>query len=127
MTSILFDEKQKSKRLEPLIIGLYSIIPGIGQLYNGKTTKGILFLTATLISLLMLFGSIHTASTLEFALVMLTIAKFLLGFIFKFDFRPSPAAEFLMNSIKFGGAFSTLLLLTIISFVIYSMVDAYLD
>ena len=127
MTSILFDEKQKSKRLEPLIIGLYSIIPGIGQLYNGKTTKGTLFLIASLISLLMLFGSIHPSSTLEFALVTLTIFKFLVGFIFKFDLEPSPAAEFLMESIRFGGAFSTLLIITIISFVFYSMLDAYLD
>ncbi|MBI3590724.1 MAG: energy transducer TonB [Candidatus Melainabacteria bacterium] len=127
MTSILFDQKSKSKRIEPFLIALYSIIPGIGQLYNGKTTKGILFLVATSISLLMLFGSIHPASTLEFALALLTILKFILGFIFKFDFQPSPAAEFLMNSIKFGGSFSILLVLTIISFVIYSMVDAYLD
>ena len=127
MTSILFDEKTGSKKAEPFFIALYSIVPGIGQFYNGKTSKGILFLCATLISLLMLFGSIHPSSTLEFAIVLLTICKLLLGFIFKFEFEPSPAAESLMDSIKFGGTFSTLLLLTIISFIIYSMVDAYLD
>lgn len=127
MTSILFDDKPKAKGTEPLIVALFSIIPGIGQLYNGKTTKGILFLFATFISLSMLYGSINPSSTLAFALVMLTVLKFILGFIFKFDFQPSPAAEFLMNSIKFGGSFSTLLVFTIIGFVIYSMVDAYLD
>ena len=127
MTSILFEQKPKSKGTDPIIVAFYSIIPGIGQLYNGKTEKGIVFLAATFISLSMLYGSLNPASTLEFALVILTICKFLLGFIFKFDFHPSPAAEFLMNSIKFGGSFSYLLVLTIVSFVIYSMADAYLD
>ena len=32
-----------------------------------------------------------------------------------------------MNSIKFGGSFSILLLITVFSFVIYNMIDAYLD
>ncbi len=127
MTSLLFDENPKSKKLEPFIVALYSIVPGVGQLYNGKTTKGILFLIATFISLLMLFSSIHPASTLEFSLVVLTILKFVLGFIFKFDIHPSPDAELLMNTIRFGGTFSTLLIFTIVSFVIYSMIDAYLD
>src|SRR3989338_6038202 len=127
MTSVLFEQKPKTKGTDPIVVAFFSIIPGIGQLYNGKTAKGIVFLVATFISLSMLYGSLNPASTLEFALVMLTILRFLLGFIFKFDFHPSPAAEFLMNSIKFGGSFSYLLVLTIVSFVLYSMVDAYLD
>ena len=127
MTSILFEQKPKSKVTDPIIVAFYSVIPGIGQLYNGKTEKGIVFLIATFISLSMLYGSLNPASTLEFALIVLAICRFLLGFIFKFDFHPSPAAEFLMNSIKFGGSFSHLLILTIVSFVMYSMVDAYLD
>lgn len=127
MTSILFDQKKGQKKLEPIVVGLYSIVPGIGQLYNGKTAKGILFLVAALMSLLMLVSSINPASTLQFALVMLTIAKFILGFIFKFNFEPSPAADILMDSIRFGGTFSTLLIFTIISFVLYSMFDAYMD
>lgn len=127
MTSILFDDNRNPKKIEPLIVALYSIVPGVGQLYNGKTIKGTLFLIATFISLLMLYSSIHPSSTLEFALVALTVLKFLLGFIFKFDFHPSPAADFLMDSIRFGGTFSSLLIFTIVSFVIYSMFDAYLD
>ena len=127
MTSILFEEKPRARGTDPIIVAFYSIIPGVGQLYNGKTTKGFLFLLATFISLLMLFSSLNPTSTLEFALVILTVLKFLLGFIYKFDFQPSPAADFLMNSIKFGGSFSTLLVITISSFVIYSMTDAYLD
>lgn len=127
MTSILFDNKSRPKGQAPLFVALYSVIPGIGQLYNGKNSKGILFLTATSVSLLMLLGSINPSSTLEFSLIMLSIFKFFLGFFFKFDLQPSPAADFLMNSIKFGGTFSVLLILTIISFVIYSMVDAYMD
>ena len=127
MTSILFEQKPAAKGLDPIIIALYSIVPGIGQLYNGKTKKGILFLVAAFISLLILYGSINPKSTLEFALIALTVLKFLFGFIYKFDFEPSPAADFLMNSIKFGGSFSTLLVLTIIGFVIYSMFDAYMD
>lgn len=127
MTSILFDQKPKSKGVDPIVVALYSIVPGIGQLYNGKTTKGIVFLIATFISFSMLYGSLNPSSTLEFSLIILTICKFLLGFIFKFDIHPSPAAEFLMESIKFGGSFSYLLILTIVSFVLYSMVDAYLD
>ena len=127
MTSILFEQKPRSKGPEPFLAAIYSIIPGIGQLYNGKTKKGILFLFATFISLLMLFASLHPSSTLDFALVILALARFLLGFVFKFEFEPSPAAEFLMNSIKFGGSFSTSLILTIVAFVLYSMSDAYMD
>jgi TonB family protein len=127
MTSVLFEQKGNRKKFEPVIIAIYSIVPGIGQLYNGKTTKGILFLFATSISMSMLFASLNPSSTLQFALVVLAVLKFLTGFIFKFDFKPSPDAELLMNSIKFGGTFSALLILTIISFIIYSMIDAYMD
>ena len=128
MTSILFDENHnRRKDSAPLIAALYSIIPGVGQLYNGKTKKGILFLISTFISISILYASINPVSTLEFALIILTISKFLLGFIFKFEFEPSPAAEFLMNSIKFGGTFSTSLVITIIGLILYSMFDAYLD
>ena len=127
MTSILFEEKPKTKGLDPLIIAMYSVIPGVGQLYNGKTKKGMLFLLATFLSLLMLYSSVNPKSTLEFAFVILAICKFTLGAFFKFDFKPSPAADFLMDTIKFGGSFSTLLLITIAGFVIYSIVDAYLD
>ena len=125
MTSILFERRPKGP--EPLACAFYSIVPGIGQLYNGKTKKGILFLCASFISLLILYGTVHPASTLQFALFCLVILKFTVGLIFKFEYEPSPAAEFLMNSIKFGGSFSTLLLITIVSFVLYSMVDAYMD
>ena len=123
----MFDQEPKTRGPDPILVALFSIIPGVGQLYNGKTTKGILFLIATFVSLLILYGSINPSYTLEFALFILAIIKFLLSFIFKFEIHPSPAAEFLMNSIKFGGSFSTLLVITISSFVIYSMVDAYLD
>ena len=126
MTSILFERKPK-RGYEPLRIALYSIVPGVGQFYNGKTTKGIIFLSATFLSLLMLYGSLNPSATLDFALVILTILKFFLGFIFKFDLHPSPAADFLMETIRFGGSFSNLLLLTVGGFVIYSMCDAYLD
>lgn len=129
MTSTLFEDKSKASghSQDPLIIALYSIVPGVGQLYNGKTKKGMLFLLATFISLLMLCSSLNPHSTLEFSLIILAIFKFILGFIYKFEFKPSPAAEYLMNQIKFGGSFSTLLVITIICFVIYSMMDAYMD
>ena len=127
MTSILFNEKNRSRDSAPIIIALYSIIPGVGQLYNGKTKKGVLFLIATFISLAMVYASIHPMSALEFSLIILTIVKFIVGLVFKFEFEPSPAAEFLMNSIRFGGTFSTSLIITIVSFVIYNMIDAYLD
>lgn len=127
MSSILFKQKKRQKNLEPIVIAMYSIVPGIGQLYNGKTNKGILFLTASFVSFLMLLASINPGSTLQFALIILTTVRFFVGFIFKFEFEPSPAAEFLMSTIKFGGSFSTSLIVTIIGFVIYSMADAYMD
>ena len=40
MTSILFEQRQRPKGPEPLACAFYSIVPGIGQLYNGKTKKG---------------------------------------------------------------------------------------
>ncbi|MBI1859103.1 MAG: energy transducer TonB [Candidatus Melainabacteria bacterium] len=127
MNSTLFKQRKRTKILDPIIVATYSIIPGLGQLYNGKTKKGMLFLVASFISLLMLLASINPSSALEFSLIILTIVKFFVGFIFHFELEPSPAAEFLMNTIKFGGSFSTSLIVTIVGFVIYSMVDAYLD
>ena len=127
MTSILFEQKPKTQGPDPIVVAFFSIVPGIGQLYNGKTKKGFLFLLATFMSLLMLYSSINPGSTLEFALVMLAILRFLFGWLIKFKFEPSPAADFLMSTIKFGGSFSTLLVITIVSFVIYSMIDAYMD
>ncbi len=127
MTSILFDQRPKSHGTEPIIVAFYSIIPGLGQLHNGKTSKGILFLLATAVSITMLLGSIFPEATLPVALFVLSVAKFLFGFIFNFDLKPSPAAIQLVDSIRFGGSFSTLLLITIAGFIICSMVDAYLD
>ena len=127
MTSILFENKPRSRGTDPIIVALFSLVPGVGQLYNGKTSKGFLFLIATFVSISMLYGSLNPSSTLEFALFILSICRFLFGFVFKFDFLPSPAAQFLMESIRFGGSFSTLLIVTVVSFVLYSMADAYLD
>lgn len=127
MTSILFDQKPKQQGLDPVVVAFFSIIPGLGQLYNGKVSKGILFLSATGISLLMLLGTLFPTATLPIAVFILGIFKFLFGFIFKFDFSPSPAADALMESIRFGGSFSNLLGITILTFVIYSMSDAYMD
>lgn len=127
MSSILFKQKRKPPGQDPIVVAIYSIVPGIGQLHNGKTKKGIIFLTATFVSFLILLGSLNPASTLQFAYVILTILRFFLGFIFKFEFEPSPAAEFLMGSIRFGGTFSTSLLIILIAFILYSMVDAYKD
>lgn len=127
MTSILFEKKARPQGPDPFIIALYSIVPGIGQLYNGKTRKGCLFLAATFISLLMLYGSINPESTLDFAFVVLSTLKMLLGFIFKFNLEPSPAAPTILEQIKFGSSFSYCLIVLIICFVAYSMIDAYLD
>lgn len=127
MTSILFDQKPKQQGLDPVIVAFFSIVPGLGQLYNGKTGKGILFLSATATSILMLLGSLFPTATLPVAVFILGIIQFLFGFIFKFDLKPSPAADVLMESIRFGGSFSTLLGITILSFIIYSMSDAYMD
>jgi len=127
MSSGLFKQKRRTNYEEPIVIAMYSVIPGIGQLYNGKTNKGILFLVASFVSLLMLLASVSPGSTLQISLVVLTILRFFVGFIFKFELEPSPAAEFLMSTIKFGGTFSTSLIVTIIGFVIYSIVDAYID
>jgi len=127
MTSILFEQRPRPQGPDPIVVAFYSIIPGLGQIYNGKISKGILFLLASLLSLLMLLGSIFPKATLPIALFILSTLKTILGFFFVLDYKPSPAADLLMESIRFGGSFSTLLCLMILGFILYSMIDAYLD
>ena len=127
MTSILFEQKPKVEGPEPFVAALYSVVPGVGQFYNGKTRKGVLFLGASFISLLMFYASLNPDSTLEISLLVLSIIKFFTGFIFKFTIEPSPSAQSLMESIRYGGAFSYSLLTIIIIFVFFAMFDAYID
>lgn len=126
MRSVLFDQQPKHNGPDPLTVAIYSVIPGVGQLYNGKTKKGILFLVATFISLLILYASLNPSTTLDFAFILFFFVKIIFFWI-KFDLEPSPAAESLMEKIKFGGSFSTSVIIIVILFILYSMYDAYSD
>lgn len=61
---------------DPGTAALLSIIPGLGQIYNGQTRKGILFLDVAIVNVVLLFimTKLHVASAATLMLCGLTIS-----------------------------------------------------
>jgi TonB family protein len=107
--------QQYSKAPDPVLSAVLSVVPGCGQLYNGDRRKGILFLTATVLSLIPLVVCIFNQSHYRSAIAIMN------SFHLRVDTR-------ILNSLQHIGSSSPqffVLLGLFTAFVAFSMLDAY--
>ncbi len=114
MTSSSRNPNAKTNR-DPSTAGFMSILPGLGQIYNGETRKGYLFLGA---------GAINFA-----IFIFLVFNSQILGAIGSFgqSFNIAPNKQLIgsMIQMSMGSPVSLVLMGLFISFIAYSMRDAY--
>lgn len=94
---------------------MLSVIPGLGQLYNGETRKGFLFLIVGAMNLIILIGMLFDEP----------ILKAMRAFADGFHMKPNVMLTRTMLEAHFGSMVSIILILFFISFVIYACRDAY--
>src|SRR5579884_3707571 len=105
--------KQSGK--DPSTAAILSIIPGLGQLYNGETRKGFLFLTVATANGIIFLGMCFMQSILE------SMRAFAEGF----HMKPNGMLIKIMEDAHLGSAVSIILLGLFISFIAYAVRDAY--
>src|SRR5262249_37474601 len=108
--------EQHSRNLrDPKKAAVLSLLPGLGQLYNGETGKGLLFLAVTAINLFLLLLLVFSRSILN-ALGQLAAR---VNLQFNWDLVKSPELS------QTASAVSVVYLALILSFVAYAMREAY--
>jgi len=108
--------EQHSRNLrDPKKAAVLSLLPGLGQLYNGETGKGLLFLAVTAINLLLLLLLVFSRSILN------TLGELAarVNLQFNWDLVKSPELS------QTASAVSVVYLALILSFVAYAMREAY--
>jgi TonB family protein len=100
---------------DPFTAAALSVVPGLGQLYNGDSTKGFLFIDVAFVNFLVL------------CLILMTdpLIRTLTAFSREFHSRPNNELLHSLEQMHIGTAVSTLLLALIFGFVIYAARDAY--
>lgn len=101
--------------VEPKRALTLSIIPGLGQFYNGERVKGVLFLGVTAANLLLLSLLFCTGSLLNFLLSAAAI----------FHAAPKINVEQAMEIVHTGRSVTLVYLGLILSFALYAARDAY--
>lgn len=113
-TSTRQPHTQRPQR-DPNMAGLLSVIPGLGQLYNGENRKGLLFLCV---------GGINFVVFLSFIFNQ-AILTGLESFGQAHDIQPNIQLMNAMSSLHLGSPASLVLMGLFLAFVAYSMRDAY--
>lgn len=100
---------------DPGFAALLSLLPGLGQFYNGENRKGLLFLDVALFNYLLL------------ALVTLApvIAKSLREFGLQYGLKVNHAVLGLLSQLQIGSPASLIIFGLVIAFVCYAVRDAY--
>lgn len=94
---------------------MLSVIPGLGQLHNGETGKGILFLAVALLNTGLLLGIAFNGAALK-------VVSRLAGL---FHLQPNWALTRPLDMGQLGSPFSLIYLGLIVSFAVYAARDAY--
>ena len=100
---------------DPTTAGLLSVIPGLGQMYNGESRKGMLFLAAGICNLAIIIGMLFNHQILQG----------LYDFGQGFQMRPNRQLIVSLMDFTVGKPASLVLIGLFIAFVAYSMRDAY--
>ncbi len=100
---------------DPNTAAMMSIIPGLGQMYNGESRKGMLFLLVAALNVVLFIGMAFNIPILEA----------LLSFGANFHMKPNKMLLIVLREAYLGSPVSLILLLFFVSFVIYAVRDAY--
>ncbi len=100
---------------DPTTAGLLSVMPGLGQMYNGENRKGMLFLGAGICNLLVFVGMIFNHPILQG----------LYDFGQNFQMRPNRQLIASLMEFTVGSPASLVLIGLFIAFMAYTMRDAY--
>ena len=90
-------------------------LPGLGQIYNGQTRKGLLFIGVSIINFFILLQLIFTR----------TLVDSLVNFGLAFHMKPNPELLIALRHFHFGSPPSIILFGFFISFIAYAIRDAY--
>lgn len=115
MTTTVRPNGFKQPGRDPSTAAMLSIIPGLGQLYNGETRKGALFLIVAAMNTLLLIGMMFTDPLLG------SMRAFADGF----HMKPNVMLTVTMQEAHFGSAVSIVLIFFFLSFIGYACRDAY--
>jgi TonB family protein len=106
---------QQQPPRDPNTAALMSLIPGLGQLYNGQTRKGVLFLFVDVINLMAFLLFIFTNS----------IVQGVSDFGDAHHVSPNPSLKYALLQLHLGSAPSLVLVGFMVAFVAFAMRDAY--
>ncbi len=101
--------------LEPSVAGALSLVPGLGQFYNGDRLKGWLFLEVGAINFVILLGILCADS----------ISNGIVQFANSHHFIANVSLVKQLGSFKLGHPGATLLFALCLAFIAYSVRDAY--
>ncbi|MBX9770022.1 MAG: hypothetical protein K2X29_01545, partial [Candidatus Obscuribacterales bacterium] len=100
---------------DPSVAAMLSIIPGLGQLYNGQTRKGFLFLGVSAINFLIFLVVIFTDPILA---TLLSMGQ-------SFHVKPNHLLVEVVSQAHFGSAVSIMFIGLVLSFISFAVRDAY--
>lgn len=115
MSSTFFDAFGKTAGKNPAKAAFLSIIPGLGQLYNGEKRKGLLFLDATIVNFLLLLLIVFNEP------IVRTITEMCSHFHVKANVSVLDAVRYA----HFGSPASWVLFTLMALFGAYALLDAY--
>ncbi len=115
MTTTVRPSGFKQPQRDPTTAAMLSIIPGLGQLYNGETRKGFLFMLVATMNLTLFLGMCFNQPVLEA----------LWNFGISFHMKPNRMLVQVLKDAHMGSAVSIILLGFFISFIAYCIRDAY--
>lgn len=100
---------------DPNTAAMFSLLPGLGQLYNGERRKGLLFLAVFLVNLFIFF----------LIIVNQYIIAGLIGFGTAFGMRPDPDLLAALSELHLGSTVSFIVIGLLLTFAAYAIRDAY--
>ena len=100
---------------DPNTAAFMSLIPGLGQLYNGQRRKGLLFLAVDIINLIILNILIFTSPIVQ-AFSDFGIANHV---------KPNPGLKYALLQLHLGSPPSMVLIGMMVAFIAFAMRDAY--
>lgn len=115
MKTFNFGDNAYRRRLEPSVAGALSLVPGLGQLYNGERLKGWLFLEVGAINFAILLLIVCAES----------ISNGLAQFAMAHHFNANYPLLKQLGSFKLGHPGATLLFALCLAFIAFAVRDAY--
>jgi protein TonB len=108
-------EDDSTPARDPVMAAALSVVPGLGQFYNGQSARGFLFFDVALVNFVILWLMLFTEP----------IVRALSAFSTEFHIRPNQELLHALKQLHIGTPVSSAVLLLILGFVGYAARDAY--